>query len=107
MIKVQFEFDIPEDRMQAFLKHVPTLKKTWESLGCKSYSAYRSINQRLRKDQIIEKNRITEDIMFESLDDINKFFAVAKADSKFRAMAESYEKLFGATDIKSRILESV
>lgn len=28
-------------------------------MGCKSYTAYRSVDKRVRDDQIIEKNRAT------------------------------------------------
>jgi quinol monooxygenase YgiN len=39
MIVVQFSFDVPEDKIQEFLEYSgSSLKKTWESLGCKSYS---------------------------------------------------------------------
>jgi len=107
MIIVQFIFDLPKNKMQEFLRYIPTLKKTWESLGCKSYTAYRSIDKQIRKDQIIERNRIVEEIEFKSLEDINKFFTNAKANPKFKTIADSYERIFHASNIQSKILEKV
>ncbi|MEM7819161.1 MAG: hypothetical protein QW403_03415 [Candidatus Aenigmatarchaeota archaeon] len=56
MIVVQFSFNVPEEKIQEFLEHSrSTLKRTWESRRRKSYTAYRSLTERIRNEQIIRK----------------------------------------------------
>jgi hypothetical protein len=108
MIIVQFSFDVPEDKIQEFLEYSSkTLKKTWESLGCKSYSVYRDSNERIRKDQVIKSNRITEQLLFDSIEDVKRFFDRKNLTPEQLEIADSYKKRFNVTNMQSIILEKV
>jgi quinol monooxygenase YgiN len=108
MIVVQFQFLVPEEKIQEFLEYANnTLKKTWEALGCKSYSVYRDSNERIRGDQVIEKNRITEQLFFDSIEDVKRFFDKKNLTQEQLEIADSYRKRFNVTDMHSIILEKI
>jgi quinol monooxygenase YgiN len=106
MIVVQFSFDVSEEKIQEFLEYASsTLKKTWESLGCKSYTVYRNVNERIRKDQVIKSNRIIEQLVFDSIEDVKRFFDRKKLTQEQLEIADSYKKRFNVTNMQSMILE--
>jgi len=108
MIILQFSFDLPENRIQEFLEYSSNvLRRTWEGLGCRSYTAYRSVSERIRRDQVIRDNEIVEQLVFESMKDVKRFLDEANLKPEETEAAESYGKIFHAANLQCRILEEV
>ncbi len=106
MIMIQFSFDIQENKIKEFLEYSnSTLKNTWEVKGCKLYTAYRSVDEKIRPDQIIRKNEIIEQLIFNSIDDVKKFFDKTNMKPQELEIEYSYEKKFNAKNLQCRILE--
>nr|MDO8134461.1 hypothetical protein [Candidatus Njordarchaeum guaymaensis] len=108
MILVQVSFDVPEKKIKEFLDYsTSTLKKNWEALRCKSYTVYRSVGERIRDDQVIGKNRIVEQLVFDSIEDVKYLFDFRNLNPEQQAAALSYDKRFHATNMQTIILERV
>jgi hypothetical protein len=108
MIVFQFSFDVPNEKVKKFLDYSrSTLKKEWEKSSCKSYSVYKVVNERLRGDQMTASDRIIEQLEFDSMDNVKKFFDVKNLSPKHKALADSYKKLFNVTNVQSIVLERI
>jgi len=106
MVIVQFSFQVPENKIQAFLEYsCKVLKKTWEAYGCRSYTAYRSVNRRIRQDQIIKENEIIEPLVFNSLDETARFFDRSNLKPNDLEVANAYKEKFHVRNMRCRILE--
>jgi hypothetical protein len=106
MILVQFSFEAPHEKIQEFIQYSrDVLKKTWESYRCNSYAAYRSVSRRIRSDQIVNKNEVIEELIFDSVDDVARFFDPSNLKPNDVQVAESYKKRFHVRKMRCRILE--
>jgi quinol monooxygenase YgiN len=109
MIIAQWTFKIPKNRLEDFLKYSrKKIKPFWESHGCKFYSVYQTTNKKLFPYQIMEdESSVTEHLVFGNIEDFEKFIKFVRENKEASEIAESYEKLFSATEIKLKLLKRV
>jgi hypothetical protein len=106
MILVQFSLEVADDKIREFARYSrEVLKKSWESHGCRSYTAYRSVERRIRPDQAINRNEVIEELFFDSVNDVVRFFDASILRQADVEAAESYKKRFHVGNMHSRILE--
>jgi heme-degrading monooxygenase HmoA len=108
MIVVQFYFQVPKGRIEEFAQYSKeVLKKTWESYGSTSYYAYTSVDRRIRSDQVINNNEVVEELVFDSVDDVARFFDKSNLKQGDAEAAESYEERFHVRNMHCRILKRI
>jgi len=106
MFLVQFSFEVPEDKIQEFIKYSSrVLKKTWEAYSCRSYTAYRSATKRIRSDQVIKENEIIEQLVFDSSDDLERMFDMSNLKTEDLEAAKSYDERFRVRNLQCGVLE--
>lgn len=105
---MQFSFEVPESRIQEFLEYSSTaLKKTWEANRCRSYTAFRTVTERVRSDQIVREKEIVEQLLFESIDDVRWLFDISNLKPDAFEAARAYNEKFRVGNMECRILEQV
>jgi hypothetical protein len=110
MIIVQWQYNVPKEKFDEFVKFAKEkLKPFWESMGCKSHSMFVSTRKRFRFSyQIIDpENKITEQLFFDKLEDFDAFLKKIYSTEEGRKLADSYEKIFGVTNLVIKIYEQV
>jgi len=103
---IQFSFEVPEDKIQEFIEYSSrVLKKTWEAYSCRSYTAYRSVIKRIRSDQVIKENEIIEQLVFDSLDDLERMFDKSGLKPEDLETAKSYDERLRVRNMQCGVLE--
>ena len=110
MIISQWQYNVPKEKLDEFIKFAKErLKPFWESMGCKSHSIYVSTSKKLRFSyQIIEpENKITEQLIFDKLEDFEEFLEKIYSTEEGKELADSYEKKFNVSDLIIKVYERV
>lgn len=110
MIIAQWQYSVPKEKLNGFIKFAKEkLKPFWESMGCKSHSMYISTRKKFRFTyQAIEpENKITEQLIFDKLEDFEKFLKKIYSTKEGKKLADSYEEKFNVTNLVIRVYEQV
>ena len=110
MIIAQWQYSVPKEKLGKFTEFAQEkLKPFWESMGCKSHSIYVSTRKKFPFSyQIIEpENKITEQLIFDKLEDFDGFLKKIYSTEEGKKMADSYEEKFNVTDLSIKVYEQV
>jgi len=87
MVKVIFEFDIPTEKQEAYLKATSEkIKPIWESTGCKSYDIWQVADS---------ETRFVKEMLFEDKSEMKETMDLKETDSVkeiFRSFAENVSR---------------
>ena len=98
---------IPEDKEQTFIEWFnETAGPTFEGFGAKKHELHKVEDKQIVGRQTLEKDRFIERVYFEDNFNLPDYFAKVKNNSEAHKLSQSYEEVFGATNIELRILVS-
>ena len=98
---------IPKDKEQAFIKWFDEIAgPTLEGFGAKKHELHKVEDKQIIGRQTLEKDRFIERVYFEDSFNLPDYFAKVKNNPEANKLSQSYEEIFGATDIELRILIS-
>jgi len=110
MIIAQWQYNVPKEKVDSFIKFAKEkLKPFWESMGCKSHTLFVSTTKKFRfsYQEIEPRNKITEQLLFDKLEDFDEFLKKIYSTEEGRKLADSYEDKFNVTNLKIRVYEQV
>jgi len=83
-------------------------KPFWEAHGCTSASLFQSVDRQYFPYQIMEeRTTVTEQLAFESIQDLEKFLKFNEENEEAHEITGSYERLFSGKDPTFRVFEKV
>lgn len=108
MIMVQWSCSVPQKKLECFLSFVKKrLKPFYESKGCKRYELFFPMitEKKYFPYQISEKkNLYTEQLIFNELKDLERFFETIEKDHKAQEIVGMYTKEFEVSACSFKIL---
>ena len=109
MILVQWSCEIPQENLKRFSNFVINeLKPLYESLGCIRYELFfpMSTKKQYFPYQIKEKkNQYSEQLLFNNLEDFEKFYYTIEKDEAAQNIVGMYVKEFGISDCNFKMLK--
>ncbi len=109
MILVQWSCEVPQENLRSFTNFAENkLKPFYESLGCVRYELFfpMSTEKQYFPYQIKEKkNRYSEQLIFETLEDFEKFYYTIEKDEAAQNMVGMYVKDYRISDCNFKILK--
>jgi len=109
MIIAQWTIILPKGKFDEFVRFwKERVKPFWLAHGCTSASIFQSVNKQYFPYQIMEeRTTVTEQLAFESIQDLEKFLKFNEENEEAHEITGSYERLFSGKDPTFRVFEMV
>ncbi len=106
MILAEWSCELPERLLDDFFQFAEQeLKPFYESYGCERYELFIPVEKKYFAYQIeTKKTRYTEQILFPTLEDFERFLKEARKNPHAKEMTDSYRKKFRVKSVSFRIL---
>jgi len=106
LILAEWSCELPERLLDDFFQFAEQkLKPFYESYGCKRYALFIPVEKRYFAYQIeAKKTKYTEQILFSTIEDFERFLERVRRDPHAKEMTDSYRKKFRVKSVSFKTL---